>query len=182
MSDTVEVAGAASADEQAAPGAGADVRESFLRRWGPWLAMAVIVTVALVYGTVGSTGPQTNEQRVLAIAQTLRCPVCDGESVAESDSDASVQIRQEIAKRLDEGWTPDQIRTYLASPDRYGPQILLTPSGSGVSSLVWIIPVIALVVAFAVLFVVFRRWRSTASLHASDKDRALVTRALEEDP
>jgi cytochrome c-type biogenesis protein CcmH len=153
-----------------------------MRLWAPWLAMAAILVVALFIGTVGSSGPQTNEQRVIAIAQTLRCPVCDGESVAESDSDASVQIRQEIARRLDEGQTPDQIRAYLASPDRYGARILLDPSRSGVSSLVWIIPVVALVVAGAVLVLVFRRWRSTATMHATDRDRDLVGHALDEGP
>jgi len=154
---------------------------SGLRVWGPWIVMAVILAVALAIGTFGSSGPQTQEQRVIAIASTLKCPVCSGESVAESDADASIQIRQEIAKRLDQGQTPDQIRAYLAAPDRYGAGILLTPSRSGVSSLVWVIPVIALVVSGAVLFVVFRRWRVSATMHASAKDRDLVRVALGDD-
>jgi len=153
-----------------------------LRTWGPWLAMAVVVLVALTIGTLGSTGPQTNADRVMAIARTLKCPVCDGESVAESNADASLQIRADIAKRLDQGQTADQIRAYYASPERYGSSILLTPSSTGISSLVWIIPIMVLVVSFAVLVALFRRWKVRGEVHASDADRALVGAALEAHP
>jgi cytochrome c-type biogenesis protein CcmH len=150
----------------------------WLRKWGPWLAMAVILVIALVVGTLASSAPQTNADRVMAISRTLKCPVCDGESVAESNADASLQIRADIAKRLDQGQTADQIRAYYASPDRYGPGVLLTPSSSGVSSLVWIIPVIALVISMAVLVALFRRWKVRGDVHATEADRELVGAAL----
>jgi cytochrome c-type biogenesis protein CcmH len=144
--------------------------------------MAVVLVVALTIGTLGSSGPQTNADRVMAIARTLKCPVCDGESVAESNADASLQIRADIAKRLDQGQTADQIRAYYASPERYGPSILLTPSSTGISSLVWIIPIMVLVVSFAVLVALFRRWKVRGEVHASAADRALVGAALEAHP
>jgi len=150
-----------------------------LRPWGPWLAMAVVLVVALTIGTLGSSGPQTNADRVMAIARTLKCPVCSGESVAESNADASLQIRADIAKRLDQGQSAGQIQAYYAS--KY-PGILLTPSSSGVSSLVWIIPVIALVISFAVLVALFRRWKVRGEVHATEADRELVGAALGSEP
>jgi cytochrome c-type biogenesis protein CcmH len=149
-----------------------------VRKWAPWLVMLVVLVIALVIGTVRSSGPQTNADRVMAIARTLKCPVCDGESVAESNADASLQIRADIAKRLDQGQTADQIRAYYASPEHYGPGILLTPSSSGVSSLVWSIPVIVLVISLAVLVTLFRRWKVRGDVHATDADRDLVGAAL----
>ena len=149
---------------------------SSLRRWGPWLAMAVVLVVALAIGTFASSAPETNADRVMAISRTLKCPVCSGESVAESNADASLQIRADIAKRLDQGQTADQIRDYYAS--RYGQDILLTPSSSGISSLVWVIPVVALVVSFAVLVALFRRWKVRGDIHATEADRELVGDAL----
>jgi cytochrome c-type biogenesis protein CcmH len=140
--------------------------------------MLAVLLVALVIGTLRSSAPETNADRVMAIARTLKCPVCDGESVAESNADASLQIRADIAKRLDQGQTADQIRAYYASPDRYGPGVLLTPSSTGVSSLVWIIPVIALVISTAVLVALFRRWQVRGDVHATDADRELVGVAL----
>jgi len=46
---------------------------------------------------------------------------------------------------------------------------------------VWIIPIIVLVVSFAVLVALFRRWQVRGEVHASDADRALVGAALEAD-
>jgi len=145
--------------------------------WLPWIAMAVILGTALIIGTLGSSGPVTQQDRVMAIARTLKCPVCSGESVAESDVDASKLIRTDIAQRLEQGQSASQIRSYYAG--RYGEGILLTPSSSGVSSLVWIVPVIALVASAAVLIGVFRRWRVRGDVHATEADRELVADALD---
>jgi len=149
---------------------------SFLARWGPWLAMAVVLAISLFVGTHGTTGPRTNADRLLAISQTIKCPVCSGESVAESNASVSVDIRADIAKRLEQGQTDDQIRQAYA--DNYGEYILLTPKATGVTSLVWIIPVVALVLALAGLVVVFRRWSVRGEVHATAADRALVDQAL----
>ncbi len=160
----------ATADE-AAPSVG-----RLLRTYGPWLAMAVIVATALTIGVTGTNGPTTNEGRMLAIAATLKCEVCQGESVAQSDSDFAQQARVEIAKRLDEGQTPAQIRAFFISTD--GQDVSLIPASTGVSSLVWIIPVVALLISAAILVVVFRRWQVKGDVHASQADRDLVAEAL----
>ena len=140
-----------------------------------WLAMAAVLAVALVVGVAGTRGPSTPEDRARSLAKSLACPVCDGQSVADSDSDAAKGIRTRIAERIDQGASDDQIRGELA--DAYGEKVLLTPASSGVSSLVWTLPVVALVVAVAGLAVAFRRWRGGGPARASDEDRALVARA-----
>ena len=138
--------------------------------------MAVILVTALVVGTLGSSGPVTQQDRVMAIARTLKCPVCSGESVAESNVDASQLIRTDIAKRLEQGQSADQIRSYYAG--RYGEGILLTPSSTGVSSLVWIVPGHRARGGGAVLVGVFRHWRIRGDVHATEADRELVEEAL----
>ena len=149
---------------------------SKLRTFGPWVAMAVIVVVALTIGVTGTSGPTTNEGRMLAIASTLKCEVCAGESVAQSDSGFAQQARVDIAKRLDEGQSAAQIRSFYISTD--GANVSLIPASTGISSLVWIIPVVALIVSGAILVMVFRRWRIRGDVHATDADRALVASAL----
>ena len=77
--------------------------KSFLVTWGPWLAMAIVVAVALFVGTFGATRPLTNADRLLNVSRTIKCPQCSGESVAESDAAVSQQIRIDIAKRIEQG-------------------------------------------------------------------------------
>ena len=148
----------------------------WLRRWGPWVALAIVLATALFVGTVAQRPTPTNADRLTAIARTIKCPVCSGESVAESNAQISQEIRKDIGQRLGEGQTDDQIREAYRA--QYGDYILLTPSATGVTSLVWILPVVLLVVALAGLVVAFSRWRVRGELHATDADRALVDAAL----
>lgn len=145
--------------------------------WWPWLAMVVVLAAVLVIGALGDRGPATQAEQVNAVAGTIRCPTCQGESVQQSDADISKQIRIDIAQRLQRGETPDQIRSFYAS--RYGQGILLTPTSTGVAGLVWVLPVALAVLAVAGLIVVFRRWQAREPAHASAADRDLVARALE---
>jgi cytochrome c-type biogenesis protein CcmH len=141
--------------------------------------MGLVVVAALTIGALGSRGPSTSLEQVTDVAQTIRCPVCDGETVAQSDADTSRQIRVDIAQRLQEGQSPDQIRTYFAG--KYGDNILVTPPSNGLVALVWIIPVAALVIAVAGLVMAFRRWGERGVVSATDADRDIVDRALEAD-
>lgn len=135
-----------------------------------------LVLVSLVRNAVDSGPPQTTEERVRSIASTMRCPICRSQSVADSDVAAARSIRTEITRRVEEGEGDDQIRDAIA--DTYGDDLQLTPSRSGFAGLVWILPVVALVLALAALTAAFARWRRTSVEETSDDDRALVERAL----
>ena len=120
--------------------------------------MAVVVVVALAVGTLDAGAARTTEEQVQDIASTIRCPQCRSQSAADSDAPTAQAVRQEIAERLDEGESADEIRSYFAST--YGDEILLNPPASGVGALVWVIPVIVMVLGGAGLFFAFRRWRA----------------------
>lgn len=146
------------------------------RSWLPWLAMASVLVVALAVGATRTREPDTLQDRVTAIAKTVKCPTCRGESVADSNAPISKEIRRDIAARLEQGQSPGEIRAAYVT--QWGDEILLTPSGRGVSGLVWAIPVVAVVLAGAGLVMVFRRWRSSSPPQVSEDDRKLVEQAL----
>jgi cytochrome c-type biogenesis protein CcmH len=126
------------------------------RRWGSWVLLVVVVAGALLIGTTDDGGPRTDVERVQSIAASVRCPTCRGQSVADSDAIAAENVRREIARRVGEGESDDEIRAALAA--RFGDTILLTPPRSGVAGLVWVLPVAGVVVAVAGLAFAFRRW------------------------
>ncbi len=141
-----------------------------------WVVLAAVVVAALVIGSRPTPGPATLDQRVRAVASDIRCPTCRGQSAAVSDAPASQAIRDEIARRLQAGQSPGQIRGFLVS--RYGPSILLRPPATGIAGLVWAIPVAAILLAVAGLAIAFRRWRIRPTRPVSDADRAIVAAAL----
>jgi cytochrome c-type biogenesis protein CcmH len=140
-----------------------------------WPLLAMVLGVALLIGVTGTRPPRTAEDRARALAESVACPVCDGQSVAESDSEAAKGIRNRITTRISEGETDAQIRDDLAAA--YGEHILLTPGRTGVESLVWTLPVVALIAALAGLVLTFRRWRRAGGARATDADRELVAAA-----
>lgn len=135
----------------------------------------VVVLAALVVGASRSEAPRTDGERAQAIAGSVRCPTCAGQSVASSDAPAAAQIRAEIDRRVAAGETADQIEAALVSS--YGEGILLTPPASGIGALVWVVPVAAVVLALGGLALALRRWRPETVAHASEEDRLLVERA-----
>ncbi|MEQ8717188.1 MAG: cytochrome c-type biogenesis protein CcmH [Acidimicrobiales bacterium] len=145
--------------------------------WVPWVLMAIIATTALAIGAVDDGGPRTDSERAGELAREIRCPQCLGESVAESNVAIAREIRADISRRVDAGQTDDEIRT--AYVDLYNQSILLTPPGSGFSSLVWVIPVVGGAAAAGVLGFAFWRWRRLGdAVAASEDDRRLVAEAL----
>lgn len=131
-----------------------------------WLVVAVVALGSLVFASVRDPGPQTPADRVSAIARTVRCPSCAGETAAESNAATAREIRTEIAVQVADGRTDQEIRDFFAA--RYGEEILLTPSGSGLTSLIWIVPVVVLALGALVVVAMLRRPRT--SLPAPDEE------------
>ena len=148
---------------------------SALKRWPGWLLLAVVLAAFLTVGMTRADGPRTNAERVESIAKTIKCPVCRSESVFDSKADASQNIRDEIARQVAAGRTDGEIRAYIN--DRFKDQgLLLVPSKTGIDSLVWVLPVVALVLAAGGLAVAFRRWRLAPDTVVTDDDRDIVDR------
>lgn len=75
----------------------------------------------------------------------LRCVVCEGQSLAESDAVFAQQMRQAIRDRLDHGDSSAQVRDYFV--ERYGAQILQTPPLAANTYFLWAMPVLFLLIA-----------------------------------
>jgi cytochrome c-type biogenesis protein CcmH/NrfF len=128
------------------------------RKWGPWIVLVLIAAVVLGIGLQRDSGKPNMDARVEHIAAQVRCPVCNGETAAQSQAAASVAIRAQIRTDLQNGESQDQILSSLVAS--YGPSILEKPQAKGIGLLVWVVPVIALLLGAAGVVLVVRRWRT----------------------
>lgn len=150
-------------------------------RRASWFVMLIATVALLVVGAVRESGPQTQQDRIDAIAQRLACPTCSGESIYVSRASAAEALRAEIARQVAAGQrTDDEIIAYVEA--RFGGQVLLVPRATGLDAVVWALPVAVLVASLAALTAAFLRWRRREDALPSDDDRALVTRALAGEP
>jgi cytochrome c-type biogenesis protein CcmH len=140
-----------------------------------WAACAVVLVGSLGFGVFGDRTPRTDAERVRALAESVACPTCQGQSVASSNSPAAVNIRNEIARLVDAGRSEEEIVARITTQFEGSS---LVPESSGVVGLVWVIPVVATVAAAAGLVAVFRRWSAAERPQPSDADRELVAAYL----
>ena len=128
------------------------------------LGLVATSLVALsVTGLVRSAAPASNlsdDAQVATVAATLRCPTCQGLSVADSPSKVAQSMRDIIREQLAAGRTPDDVRAWFVN--RYGEWILLSPSSAGMGSLLWVLPGIVVAATAGAAVVVLRRRRATS--------------------
>ncbi|WP_107075540.1 cytochrome c-type biogenesis protein CcmH, partial [Micromonospora sp. MH33] len=110
------------------------------------LALAALVALA-VAGLVRSAASPDRADRATAIAAGLRCPACQGESVADSRSPIAASMRQVIADQVAQGRSPREVRRWFV--DRYGEEVLAQPPLRGPALLLWAVPAVALLGAGA---------------------------------
>tara|TARA_Y100000310_G_scaffold39490_1_gene37052 strand:- start:894 stop:2126 length:1233 start_codon:yes stop_codon:yes gene_type:complete len=124
-----------------------------------WALLLVVGVATLVVAEVAERPPLTNADRAHQLSREFACPVCSGQSVAESNVPIARTIRASIASMVDGGSTDDDIRTMLVA--RFGEDIDYTPGGSGLTGLVWVLPVLVAVAALAGVVLAMRRWKGS---------------------
>jgi cytochrome c-type biogenesis protein CcmH len=82
------------------------------------------------------------EARAKALMETLRCLVCQGQSIVDSNADMAGDMRSLVRTRIAAGQSPESIRTWLV--DRYGDYVTYDPPLSAVTAPLWIAPVLLL--------------------------------------
>lgn len=99
------------------------------------------------------------EARTTAVASTLRCPVCQGESIQDSPADLAQDMRALVREQLRAGKTPEEIKAYFVG--RYGEWILLEPKMTGLNILLYVFPVILVLGGLALVVVLVRKWSAS---------------------
>lgn len=96
------------------------------------------------------------DARTAAVASTLRCPVCQGESIQDSPAELAQQMRAIVKEKLRNGESPEQIQRYFVG--RYGEWILLEPAMTGLNVLLYALPVALVLGGLVIVVVLVRRW------------------------
>ena len=118
--------------------------------------VASFYAVVVVYAQDGQTFPTDDD--VNAIAKKLYCPVCPNTPLDVCETKACQDWRQQIRDQLTDGWNEQQIIAYFVA--QYGERVLAEPQRSGFTSLVWVLPVVAVVLGLVVPWQVLKSWRA----------------------
>ena len=111
------------------------------------LALQALVLVAP--STVQAAAPAGVDSAAREIARSLRCPVCEGLSVADSPTALAAEMRALIRKKVAAGESAEEIVAYFV--ERYGEEVALVPRRQGLGLALWWGPVAIFVLGGAVV-------------------------------
>lgn len=157
----------------------ADARPHGWRRLAAPLVACVLALVLVGAGAkqaVPESDDPVLEARMLAIAEELRCLVCQNETIAASHADLAVDLRKQIRQKLQAGQSKQQIVDFMVA--RYGDFVLYRPPLKANTLLLWVGPFVLLLLAASVLAVNIRRRRRDVAAQAWSPEQAQRARAL----
>ncbi len=98
----------------------------------------------------------TLEARARDISSRLRCPVCQNQSIDDSDAALARDLRLFVRERLKMGYSNQQVIDFLV--ERYGEFILLKPPLNKTTWFLWFSPLIIIIIGVSVIFFQLRRY------------------------
>ena len=111
-------------------------------------ALALIAALLLAgpvlaqdYAEVSLSDP-AKESQALALMDTIRCVVCQGQPISGSNADIAGDMRRIIRERIAAGEPPEQVRSWLVS--RYGDWVSFKPQVRAATLPLWLVPLLAL--------------------------------------
>lgn len=151
----------------------------------PIVALALLLALA---GPVAAEAPKEAapnaenpeiEQRMVRLAEDLRCLVCQNESLAGSKAELAEDLRREIRDQMKAGKSDPEVIDYLTQ--RYGDFVLYRPPFKPVTWLLWLGPVLFLAAGAAAWYLALRRRRATAPEPPDAQKLAAAAQLLKED-
>ena len=110
-----------------------------------------ILIVILLFPLSTLNAEESDERN--KITKNLRCLICQGQSVYDSDSEFANSVKILVDKKLNDGFSEEQIYLYLKQ--KYGDWILYDPEFKKNTYFLWLLPILMFVIGGAIIFKVF---------------------------
>ncbi|MCW5731121.1 MAG: cytochrome c-type biogenesis protein CcmH [Alphaproteobacteria bacterium] len=124
------------------------------------LFLALFASLALAIGVDEPLADPAAEQRAREISRSLRCLVCQNQSIEDSNAALARDLRRIVRERIEAGDSDGQVRAYLVA--RYGDWVLLNPPFKATTYLLWFAPILLLMFAIGGVMLYYRHLRARA--------------------
>ena len=90
----------------------------------------------------------------------IMCPICPGQTIAQSSNETSTQMRDLILKKLRQGETKEEILNYFES--KYGERAMAKPSKKGLNIFLWFLPFLFVALLVVLIYYLIQHWSRKA--------------------
>ena len=116
--------------------------------------MKILKFILVIYLTFSTEFIKANETDLQnKISKNLRCLICQGQSVYDSDSEFANSLKSLVKQKLDDGYKEKEIYDFLK--DKYGEWILYEPEFNKNTYFLWLLPILLFLIGGAIIFKLF---------------------------
>jgi len=115
------------------------------------LLMILIFNFSLLHGAEKVVDQNT-------IHKNLRCLICQGQSIADSNSDFAQTIKLVVKDLIEDGRSEDEIYSFMAG--KYGEWIVFKPQLNKHNFMLWFLPYLALILGGIIIFLILKKRRN----------------------
>ncbi|CAB1060357.1 hypothetical protein D1BOALGB6SA_5123 [Olavius sp. associated proteobacterium Delta 1] len=146
-----------------------------------------LALLILLLSDLPVTAQYHNEEALQKTAREIygliMCPLCAGQTIAQSNNETSAQMRDLVLKKLRQGESKEEILQYFES--RYGERIMAKPNKEGFNLILWVLPFVLVVLAAISIYFLIRRWssrvRATPAAHFDEDQLSEYKERLEKE-
>jgi cytochrome c-type biogenesis protein CcmH len=144
------------------------------------LLLAAMLAPAFAKEAAPAAADPVAEARLMELSSELRCLVCQNQTIADSNAELAVDLRNEIREKIQTGMSDAEIKDFMVA--RYGDFVLYRPPVKATTLALWVGPFLLLAVGGGVLFYNLRRRRQRdVEPELSRDDQALAESLLQTD-
>ena len=139
--------------------------------------IVAMVAFATALAHADGSSQSAVDARMKAIADELRCLVCQNQTISDSNASLAVDLRNQIKEQVAAGKSDEEIRDYMVT--RYGDFVLYRPPFKASTLVLWLGPPLLLGAGFLLFWGILRRRRAATLPPEAGKDRAAIAALLE---
>lgn len=140
------------------------------------LILILLLVPVLAWGVVDDFNTPEEQARYRALGEQLRCLVCQGQSIADSNADLAQDLKREVRRMMREGRSDAEILDYMVA--RYGDFVLFKPPVKATTYALWYGPFVLLLLGLLSWFLVARKRRADQHVHLTADEQARLDQLL----
>jgi len=110
----------------------------------------IFLIIFFIFNFTQLNSVENNNELINKISKNIRCLICQGQSVYDSQSDFALSMKLVIEKKLNEGLKEKEIYEYLI--DQYGQWITYDPEFNQKTLILWTLPILLFIIGGAIIF------------------------------
>ena len=112
--------------------------------------LKIFLVIFFIFNFTQLNSVENNNELINKISKNIRCLICQGQSVYDSQSDFALSMKLVIEKKLNEGLKEKEIYEYLI--DQYGQWITYDPEFNQKTLILWTLPILLFIIGGAIIF------------------------------